>query len=292
MIRSMTGYGRAQNTIDGFTVTVEIKSVNSRYLEFNPRVYRAYAFLEDKLKSYVQTVISRGKVDCYVQIENENDNAVTVRLNKPLADGYYNALKELGSLYSIDRDISINRLASFPDVFTVRKEPEDEDKVWACVKTVLERACNNFVHMRETEGEKLKKDILLKADHIISLVEKVEQRSPETVKEYNEKLASRIREIIGSVNIDEQRLLTEAAVYADKIAVDEETVRLRSHVSQLRQMLSGDEPIGRKLDFLVQEINRESNTIGSKAQDVDIAKIVIELKADVEKIREQVQNIE
>lgn len=292
MIRSMTGYGRAQDTVNGFTVTAEIKSVNSRYLEFNPRLYRQYSFLEDKLKAYIQSVISRGKVDCYIQIENENDEAVTVKINKSLADGYFNALTEISQLYGIEQEISVNRLVSFPDVLTVRKEPEDEDKIWDAVKIVTEKACDSFIKMRETEGEKLRNDILQKADYIISLVEKVEKRSPETVKEYNEKLAARISEILQGANVDEQRILTEAAIYADKVAVDEETVRLRSHIAQLRQMLAGDEPIGRKLDFLVQEINRESNTIGSKAQDVEIVRTVIELKSVVEKIREQIQNIE
>ena len=293
MIRSMTGYGRSQQTVDGVTVTVELKSVNSRYLEFNPRVYKNYIFVEDKLRSFVQGAISRGKVDCFVQIENGNETPVTVEMNKTLADGYFSALSRMKEDYGLAEEISVTRLAAFPDVLTVRKEAEDEELITRAVLTVLKDACASFVTMRETEGAKLAQDILSRCDHILELVSKVEARSPETVREYHEKLAARIREILNGAEVDEQRLLTEAAVYADKIAVDEETVRLRSHVSQVRKLLrESDEPIGRKLDFIVQEINRESNTIGSKAQDIEIARTVIELKAEVEKIREQVQNIE
>ncbi|MBR1812006.1 MAG: YicC family protein [Clostridia bacterium] len=293
MIRSMTGYGRAQDTVDGVTVSIEIKSVNSRYLEFNPRVYKNYAFTEDKLRSFVQRVISRGKVDCFVQIENGNESPVTVEVNRALADGYFYALSAMKAAYGIQDEISVSRLASFPDVLSVRKEPENEELITGAVLAVMKTACDSFVAMRETEGARLADDILDRAAHILALVGKVEARSPETVREYNEKLAARIKEILNGANIDEQRLLTEAAIYADKVAVDEETVRLRSHIAQVRKLLTeSDEPVGRKLDFIVQEINREANTIGSKAQDIEIAQTVIEIKAEVEKIREQVQNIE
>ncbi len=292
MIRSMTGYGRARAEIDGITVTAEMKSVNSRYLEFSPRVFRAYSFLEDKLKSYVQTIISRGKVDCSIQIEIEDDEKVSVHVNKALADGYYKALSEMKKDYGLLDEISVSRIASFPDVLTVRKEPEDEEKIWNCVKTVLASAGEDFNAMRETEGEKLRADVLSRGERILELVSEIEALSPVTVKEYRDRLEAKIKELTGFADIDEQRILTEAAVFADKTAVDEETVRLRSHISQLRDMLGCDEPIGRKLDFLVQEINREANTIGSKCQDISIAKNVIEIKAEVEKIREQIQNIE
>ena len=293
MIRSMTGYGRSRQTVDGVTVTVELKSVNSRYLEFSPRVYKNYAFVEDKLKAYIQGAISRGKVDCFVQIENGNETPVTVSLNKNLADGYFSVLSQMQEQYGLSEEISVTRIAAFPDVLSVRKEDEDEDLITRAVLTVLKDACASFIRMREIEGEKLAEDILSRCDHIIALVETVEKRSPETVREYYEKLSSRMREILEGAQVDEQRLLTEAAVFADKIAVDEETVRLRSHIAQMRKLLGeSDEPVGRKLDFIVQEINRESNTIGSKAQNIDIARTVIELKAEVEKIREQVQNIE
>ena len=292
MIRSMTGYGRSQQTVDGMLITVEIKSVNHRYFEFNARVPRAYGFLEEKLKSFSQSLISRGKVECYVLIEAPEDTGVEVTVNHALAEGYINALKELAEKYSLRDDISVVAVSRYQDVLTVHKVPEDEERIWQAVKTVTAEAINSFIAMREKEGEKLKEDILSKADIILENVSFVEQRSPETVTEYNEKLKERIRELIGDTSVDEQRLLQEAAIYADKIAVAEETVRLRSHISQLRDMFSSNEAIGRKMDFLVQEINRESNTIGSKAQDVEIAKRVIAIKAEVEKIREQVQNIE
>jgi len=292
MIRSMTGYGRSQETIDGMNITVEIKSVNSRYLEFSPRVYKAYSFLEEKLKSYVQTVISRGKVECSVQIDSLQTDDSVVQVNESLAAGYVDAVRLLSEKFSLENDFKVSDLASHTDIFTVRKSPQDEDKVWQCVKTVLDKAIANFVFMRETEGAKLRSDVLSRADLIISFVERIEERSPETVREYNDKLLERTKQLLGDKTVDESRLLTEVAMFADKIAVAEETVRLRSHIDQLRQFMEAKEPIGRKMDFLVQEINREANTIGSKASDIDIARTVIDIKAEVEKIREQIQNIE
>lgn len=292
MIRSMTGYGRAEGTVDSIVVTVEIKSVNSRYLELNPRLHRAYSFLEDRLRGAVRAAISRGKVDLYLQIVNESDAPVSVHVNHALADGYYAAMKELSERYGLTEEIAVGRITSFPDVLTVQKEPEDEEKIWTAVQTVLEDALDNFNRMRATEGEKLRLDVLQRAERILELVSFIESRSPQTVQEYNDKLLRRMREFLETENIDEQRIVTEAAIFADRVAVAEETVRLRSHLAQLADMLSSSEPIGRKLDFLVQEINREANTVGSKAQDLDIAKAVIEIKSEVEKIREQIQNIE
>ena len=292
MIRSMTGYGRACEMIDGMNITVELKSVNSRYLEFSSRVYKNYSFLEDKLKTHIRQLISRGKVECNVQIDALETDDVIVQLNESLASGYLQAINTLCEKFGLENDYKVSNLARHSDIFAVRKAPADEEKIWEAVKKVLETAAESFISMRETEGEKLRDDILSRADTIISYVEKVEARSPETVKEYNEKLLSRMRDLLGDVNVDEQRLLTEAAVFADKVAVAEETVRLRSHIEQLHSMMTLDEPVGRKLDFLVQEINRESNTIGSKANDIEIARIVIDIKAEVEKIREQIQNIE
>lgn len=292
MIRSMTGYGRAVVTEGGMTVTVEIKSVNHRFFEFTPKVYRAYSFLEDKLKNYVQQYIARGKVDCFVQIDTEADDDSVVEINHSLAAGYMNAIRELCEKYELEAGNSVELLTSHPDIFSVHKAPADEDAVWAKVRPAVEEAVNNFIAMRETEGEKLKNDVLSRADLIIDNVEFIEKRSPETVKEYNEKVRARIRELLEDANVDEQRLLTEAAIFADKVAVAEETVRLRSHIDQLRAFFEAEEPIGRKLDFLVQEINREANTIGSKASDIEIARRVIDIKAEVEKIREQIQNIE
>lgn len=292
MIKSMTGYGKSEQTIDSLNVTVEIKSVNHRYFEFSARVPREYGFLEEKLKKYCNSLITRGKVECYVSVEDLEEREMEVNVNETLAAGYVKALKELSERFGLKDDISAVTLSRYPDVITLHKASEDEERIWNAVKTVAETAVPKFIEMRETEGSKLRGDILSRADYIIECVEFIEGRSPETVREYNEKLKQRMKELLGDAAVDEQRLLNEAAIYADKIAVDEETVRLRSHISQLREFMNSSEAIGRKLDFLVQEINREANTIGSKAQDVDIAKKVIAIKAEVEKIREQVQNIE
>lgn len=292
MIKSMTGFGRAQETVDGMTVTVELKSVNHRYFEFTAKVPRTYGFLEEKLKSFLNARVSRGKMECYVSSENLEESDMEVIVNPSLAKGYVDALRTLSETFGLKEDYSAISIAKFPDVLTLRKAPADEEKIWNAVQKVTELAVERFVTMRETEGEKLRADILSKADTILEHVAFVESRSPQTVREYHEKLRQRMEELLENTQVDEQRLLTEAAVFADKVAVDEETVRLRSHISQLREFLNADEPIGRKLDFLVQEMNRESNTIGSKAQDVEIAKRVIAIKAEVEKIREQVQNIE
>lgn len=292
MIKSMTGYGKSEQTIDSLNVTVEIKSVNHRYFEFSARVPREYGFLEEKLKKHCNSLITRGKVECYVSVEDLEEREMEVNVNETLAAGYVKALKELSERFGLKDDISAVTLSRYPDVITLHKASEDEERIWNAVKTVAETAVSKFIEMRETEGSKLRGDILSRADYIIECVEFIEGRSPETVREYNEKLKQRMKELLGDAAVDEQRLLNEAAIYADKIAVDEETVRLRSHISQLREFMNSSEAIGRKLDFLVQEINREANTIGSKAQDVDIAKKVIAIKAEVEKIREQVQNIE
>ena len=292
MIKSMTGYGKSEQTIDSLNVTVEIKSVNHRYFEFSARVPREYGFLEEKLKKYCNSLITRGKVECYVSVEDLEEREMEVNVNETLAAGYVKALKELSERFGLKDDISAVTLSRYPDVITLHKASEDEERIWNAVKTVAETAVSKFIEMRETEGSKLRGDILSRADYIIECVEFIEGRSPETVREYNEKLKQRMKELLGDAAVDEQRLLNEAAIYADKIAVDEETVRLRSHISQLRGFMNSSEAIGRKLDFLVQEINREANTIGSKAQDVDIAKKVIAIKTEIEKIREQVQNIE
>ena len=292
MVKSMTGYGRSQELIDGMNITVEIKSVNHRYFDFSSRVPRNYGFLDEKLKTYVQSRVSRGKIECYVLVDNLDDDSVIVEINKSLANGYVKAFAELSETYGIDNSINTGILARMNDVLVIRKAEADEEKIWNAVKTVAEKAVDKFISMREIEGEKLRDDILSRANSILSNVEFVEKRSPETVKEYNDKLLARMKELLGDIHVEETRLLTEAAIYADKIAVAEETVRLRSHISQLREFFDSTEAIGRKMDFLVQEINREANTIGSKANDVEIARRVLEIKAEVEKIREQVQNIE
>lgn len=292
MIKSMTGFGRVQETVDGMNVTVELRSVNHRYFEFTAKVPRTYGFLEEKLKTFTNSLVSRGKVECYVAVEQLEESETTVSVNASLAKGYVDALRQLSEMFDLSADVSAAALSRYPDVLVLQKTAADEERIWNAVRSVAEKAVRRFIEMRETEGAKLKADILSRADTILEHVAFVETRSPQTVKEYNEKLKQRMEELLGNTQIDEQRLLTESAIFADKIAVDEETVRLRSHISQLRTFMEADEPIGRKLDFLVQEINREANTIGSKAQDVEIAKRVIAVKAEVEKIREQVQNIE
>lgn len=294
MIRSMTGYGRAQATVDSMNITVELKSVNHRYFEFSSRVPRNYGFLDEKLKSYINSLVSRGKTECYVTVENLEEGDAEILVNQSLAESYLKAFRELADKNNLllRDDLALSSLMRCSDVFTVHKSEADEDKIWNAVKTVAEIAVNNFIAMREVEGEKLKNDVLSRSETILEKVKVIEERSPQTVKEYNDKLLARINEYLSNVQIDEQRLMAECAIFADKVAVAEETVRLRSHIDQLRQFLSSDEAIGRKTDFLVQEMNREANTIGSKAQDVTIARCVIDIKAEIEKIREQIQNIE
>lgn len=292
MIRSMTGYGRVQDTIDGMNISVEIKSVNHRYFEFFAKTPRTYGFLDEKLKNYIQSKVARGKVECYVYIENLEDEDCTVEVNHSLAAGYIKAFDELAERYDLRNDVSVMSLSRYNDIFSIHKAEADEEKIWNSVKIVLDEALDSFISMREREGEKLKADILSRCDTILSDVTFVEERSPQTVEEYNAKLLERMKTVLADVHVDEQRLLTEAAIYADKIAVAEETVRLRSHISQMHEFMQSNAAIGRKMDFLVQEFNREANTIGSKAQDVEIAKRVINIKAEIEKIREQVQNIE
>ncbi|MDR1464155.1 MAG: YicC family protein [Oscillospiraceae bacterium] len=296
MVRSMTGYGRAETADEAYGVTVELKSVNHRYFEFSARVPRGYGFLEEKLKTYLQGLISRGKVECFLQLETLAEADAEVTLNEPLLRGYLRAFDDIrqkyGPAYGIAYNPSLTSLLRLPDLFAVHKPATDEAAIWAAVQPVAQAAAERFVSMRETEGTRLEADILARADEILEHVAFVEERSPQTVRDYNDKLLTRMREILGTASVDEQRLLTEAALFADKIAVAEETVRLRSHLDQLRQFFRSAEAVGRKMDFLVQEINREANTIGSKAQDVEVAGHVVEIKSLVEKIREQVQNIE
>lgn len=292
MIRSMTGYGRSMQTVDGFCILVEIKSVNHRYFDFTARVPRLYGYIEEKLKSCVQAAISRGKVEAFVSIEELEGGSGAVSLNHSLAETYIAALRELQQRYGLRDDITVSAVARNADLFTVVKAPDDEERVWNAVKTVADAAIRSFVEMREAEGERLKNDIAARAAAIDGMVARVEKRSPQTVAEYREKLLARMKEVLADARVDEARIITEAAVYADKVAVDEETVRLQSHLKQFGSMLGSAEPIGRKLDFLMQEMNREANTIGSKAQDIAIARLVVDIKAELEKIREQIQNIE
>ncbi|MDD6644863.1 MAG: YicC family protein [Oscillospiraceae bacterium] len=292
MIRSMTGFGRGEATVDGRDITVEIKSVNHRYFEFNCRTTRGFGFLEEKLKSYIKERVSRGKIDMFVSLSQKEDTEAIVKINPSLARGYINALKKLSDEYGVKDDISVSTVSSYSDIFQVHKAPEDEEEVWNSVKPVLDTALNNFITMRETEGEKMKADVMSRAKHILSIVDEIESRSPERVKEYEARLKERIEELLGSADYDEQRVITEVAIFADKVAVDEETVRLRSHFDQLKTLMDGDGEVGRKLDFIIQEMNREANTIGSKANDSNLSHMVVDIKAEIEKIREQIQNIE
>lgn len=292
MIKSMTGFGRSYGEENGYNISVELKSVNHRFFEFYSRVPRQYAFLEEKLKSFVNSKVARGKIECTLTIENLSDNSVEVQINKPLAKAYANSLKELSAELGLKEDFGSSLISRFPEVLNVTKQEIDEDLVWQSVKTIAENAIDKFISMRETEGEKLKTDLLLKCDHILECVSFVENRSPQTVSEYQERLYQKMKEVLETTSIDEQRILMEAAIYSDKVAVDEETVRLRSHIDQFKTFLNSKEAIGRKMDFLVQEMNRETNTIGSKCSDVEISRKVVDIKADIEKIREQIQNIE
>ena len=292
MVKSMTGYGRCEETVGGRRITVELKSVNHKYFEFSPRVTRGYGFLEDKLKTYVQSRVARGKIDLFLSIETLEDADVIVSVNHSLAAGYIAALREITERYKLPDTVTVNSLSRYSDIFSVHKAPEDEEAIWAAVQTVLEKAVDAFIAMRETEGRRLYDDVMSRAAVILELVGKIEARSPETVKEYRERLEAKLREVLSDTTIDEQRILTEAAIFADKVAVAEETVRLRSHFEQLKALLNAEEPSGRKMDFLVQEMNRETNTIGSKASDSQIAYMVVDIKAEIEKIREQIQNIE
>ncbi len=288
----MTGYGRSEQIVDGRAVTVEIKSVNHRYFEFSCRTTRGYSFLEEKLKSFLQGRITRGKVDAYISVEALESAQTQVLVNHSLAEGYVQALRELAERYGLRDDISVSTVSRYSDIFSVHKAPEDEEAVWNSVQQAAEEALKNFLAMREAEGERLRADVLSRAGTIMKLVDEIETRSPQTVAEYQERLRQKIQELLGDNTVDEQRLLTETAIFADKVAVAEETVRLRSHFRQMEEMMATDAPIGRKLDFLVQEMNREANTIGSKAVDSKIAYLVVDIKAEIEKIREQIQNIE
>lgn len=292
MVKSMTGFGRACKEVDGYVITVELKSVNHRYFDFSSRCPRQYGFIDDKIKSFVNSKVARGKIDCYVGIEALNTESADVVVNNTLASAYVKALKEISTNYDLKEDFGASTVARFPDVLIVKKADEDEEKIWQLVKTVAEEAIDKFTQMRCVEGKKMYDDVYSRSQFILDTVSFIEERSPQTVKEYNDKLVERVHELLGDVTLDESRILQEVAIYADKVAVAEETVRLRSHIAQLREFISSDEPVGRKLDFLVQEINRETNTIGSKCNDVQIAKKVVEVKAEIEKIREQIQNIE
>lgn len=292
MLRSMTGYGRSQKILNGRDILVEIRSVNHRYYEYSSRIPRSYSYIDEKLKALLKSGISRGKVEASVTINNIEGRDIVIGINKSAAEGYIAALRSVSDELGLKDDLKLSNLIKLPDIFTVQKAPDNEEQLWEDVSLVASEALESFISMRCSEGERLKADVLEKAANIEKSICEVERLSPVTVENYRNKLRSKLEEILENRDIDEQRILTEAAVFAEKIAVDEETVRLRSHIAQLRTMLDSGEAVGRKLDFLVQEMNREVNTIGSKAQDLNVARVVVDMKAEIEKIREQIQNIE
>ena len=292
MVKSMTGYGRAVETVNGREFTVEVRSVNNRYLDCTVKLPRGLSFGEDAVKQAVKATISRGKVDVFVSVRSEGAQDTAVSLNKPMVEGYLAALKQLQTDYGVTGEITVSMLSGLPDVFLLDKPQVDEQQLLADVLSVAEKALASFNAMRTTEGAALAEDLRSRGETILSLVSQVEAGSPQTVADYRARLEAKLQEVLANTSIDESRILTEAAIFADKVAVDEETVRLRSHLSQMNTMLASGGPIGRKLDFLLQEMNREANTIGSKCSDVRLARVVVEIKAELEKIREQTQNIE
>lgn len=292
MAVSMTGFGRAKAIVGNYDITVEIKSVNNRFLELSSRIPRAYQFLEEKLKSAVKSKVSRGKLDLSVLIDDVSGSDTEIAVNDSYVQKYLAAAESLSKKYKIKNDLKISSLITNAEVFKTVKKDIDESACEEAVMSVLEKALDNFILMRETEGEKLKADVLSRADMILEKVKFIESRSEESVNDYKQRLEQKITEILNNSDFDESRVLTEVAIFADKVAVDEETVRLKSHISQLRSVFESGEPIGRKLDFIVQEMNRETNTIGSKAQSIEITSAVVDMKSEIEKIREQIQNIE
>lgn len=289
---SMTGYGSAKGSVEGQEITVELKSVNNRYLDCSVRLPRNFLFAEDTVKQAVSAGVSRGKVDVFVSAQASQDSGTVVSVNEELVRGYRDAVARIAETLGLESGLNAFSLARFPDVLTVERRELDKDKAAAALSEITAKAVEEFNAMREREGERLRRDMLGKLETIEGLVSVVEERSPQTVKEYRERLEARLRDILADRSLDEQRVITEAAIFADRTAVDEETVRLRSHIAQFRTMLEEGSPIGRKMDFLVQEFNRESNTIGSKCSDASLAKVVVNLKSEIEKIREQLQNVE
>lgn len=292
MIKSMTGYGSANGTSGKLEISIELKSVNNRFFDCNIRIPRVYTALEDTIKTVAQGYISRGKMDIFVTVDSSKSDDVVISLNEPLADAYMKALNDIESKYGIKNELTAITFSRIPDVLMVEKKEVDTDALSGDVSEILKKALQAFNEMREKEGRKMYEDITSRLDKLEEMTGVIEARSPETVKEYVQRLEQKMKEVLQNTEIDESRILTEAAIFGDKVAVDEETVRLRSHISQFREILQMDEPIGRKLDFLTQEVNRETNTIGSKCNDAAMARIVVNMKAEIEKIREQIQNIE
>ncbi len=292
MVKSMTGYGRAVETVNGREFTVELRSVNNRYLDCSVKLPRTLSFAEDAVKQAVKNTISRGKVDVFISVHSEGAADVKVTLNAAMVEGYLAAMKQMVSDYGVKDDISVSVISRMPEVFTVEKPEVDEEQLLADLMSVVNKALESYDAMRAAEGKALENDLRSRGNTILELVAQVEAGNGQTVIDYRTRLENKLKEVLANTAIDESRILTEAAIFADKVAVDEETVRLRSHLEQMNNMLCSGGAIGRKLDFLLQEMNRESNTIGSKCSDVRLARIVVDIKAELEKIREQTQNIE
>ena len=292
MIRSMTSYGSAKGTVAGFAVTVERRSVNTRYLDLGIKLPRGFLFAESEIKNYIQKKVLRGKVDFFLTLDTVESDQTRIRVNTRLAEAYRNAITEIGQNLALPASVSALDIARFSDVLSLEKEELDQDAFLEQLLPLLDAALSDFNAMRTREGEKLAEDLLQKADKIEEMVRAVECKAPNTVLAYRERLEAKLREILNDSSVAEERVIAEAAIFADRVATDEETVRLHSHLSQFRKLMAEGSPIGRKLDFLIQEFNREANTIGSKCQDSEIAYLVVELKSEIEKIREQVQNIE
>lgn len=292
MIRSMTGYGSAKGSVAGFSITIELRSVNNRYLDLNLKLPRGFLFAENEIKAYIQKKVARGKLDFFLTMDAVEGDQTRVRVNTHLAEAYRDAIEELGTSLNLPVSVAALDIARFSDVLSLDKEELNQDAFLEQLMPLLDAAVTDFNAMRIREGEKLAEDLLEKADRIEQLVQAVERQAPNTVMIYRERLEGKLREVLMDAALPEERLIAEAAIFADRIATDEETVRLRSHLSQFRKMIAEGSPIGRKLDFLIQEFNREANTIGSKCQDSEIAYLVVDLKSEIEKIREQVQNIE
>lgn len=292
MIRSMTGYGRGESREGARGFRVEIKTVNHRYTDIFIKIPRQISFLEQKVRDLVSKTLSRGKIDVYITYEDYGEESKNVLCDEALAKTYLNTLYSLRDRFKLQDDITVSLLAKFPDVLKVEKVEEDEEKIWKLLKSALDDALNSLLVMRENEGEELRRNLIERAESIEEILQRIKARAPEVVKEYKQKLESRIKDLLEQQTIDESRLAMEIAIFADRCSIDEELVRLSSHVGQMRETLNMDQPVGRKLDFLVQEMNREINTIGAKANDLKITKDVVEIKSEIEKMREQIQNIE
>lgn len=292
MIKSMTGYGRAEEMIDGKKITAEIKAVNHRYSDYSIRMPRHLLALEDRVRKLASEYITRGKTDIYISVESFSEADREIVLNEALAKSYIDALFKLRDSFGLRDDISVSSVSRYSDIFKTERVAVDEEKIWIEIKSVFTKALENFTAMREREGERILEDLKARASYMKELTNSIDKRAPEIVADYETRLYDKIKETLGDRNIDEARVLTEVALFSDKVAINEELIRLGSHFEELNVILSGDEPAGRRLDFLIQEINREINTIGSKANDMEVAKTVVELKSELEKLREQIQNIE